>query len=97
MWKNFMRFKKVKYLLGTYYWGLQQSNKTQKPDHAEAYHYRGVTYFIAGKELHGYSDAKKAAALGDCSLLEWTKDFGKPFKENVSWWLKFSKIGVSAL
>jgi len=55
-----------------------------KPDHAEAYHYRGVIYFIMGKELHGYIDAKKAAALGDLNLLEWTKDFGKPLKENVS-------------
>lgn len=54
-----------------------------KPDHVKSYHYQGVTYFIHGKKLLGYRDAKKAAALGNCELLEWANNYRKPSIQNV--------------
>jgi tetratricopeptide (TPR) repeat protein len=40
---------------------------------ADAYHYRGVTYFLQGKDNLGYRDARKASSLGNSELLEWAK------------------------
>ena len=49
-----------------------------KPDHSYAYHRRGAAYFFQGKDPQGYRDAIKAAALGNCELLDIMKATESP-------------------
>ncbi len=45
-----------------------------KPDFIEAYNNRGFAYFHQGSNKDGCHDAQKACALGNCQLLEATKN-----------------------
>jgi hypothetical protein len=47
-----------------------------KPDDANAYNNKGVTYLLQGKKNLGCRDAQKACALGNCKALEWAKGEG---------------------
>jgi superkiller protein 3 len=47
-----------------------------KPDDAEIYNYRGSEHFILGNNNLGCRDAQKACALGNCTLLQKSKDEG---------------------
>ena len=47
-----------------------------KPDDANGYHNRGLAYFLQGNNNLGCHDAQMACALGDCKLLEKSKEKG---------------------